>query len=506
MDVSRTRRSRLNVVVALGTYLLQLLLSMVLRVFFIKYLGTEYLGLNGVIVSTLSMMSLLDLGLDGVFIYFLYTPLAERNLDKARAILSLYRNIFRIIAIVIFVIGSGVYFFLPSIVGQTGMQLPGANLMYWLYLLNSLVSYLLTYNRSVLNANQEGYLVNGVTSGFLILVNVVQIVSLILGSGVVTYVGIQVIGTIFANIMITWIAKRKYPELSIGDAPSLSHEDIISIVKNSVGGFSSKIGSLVVNASDNILLSMFTNLVTVGMYSNYLVLTSAVTSIFQKISTSLTPSVGNLGAEGDVSRNRSVFSELSVTVYSVATIGILIFTILLPSFIKIWVGQHNLFSAGTTALISLNLLLQMLRVPFWVYIDAFGLQWVQRWKSVFEALVNILATLLFLVVFKMGVNGVLVGTVISTITTVMWIEPLVVYSYPLDKSFSGGLRIVLKYWAFSIIAWASGSWIGNWMLEKPIGMILGVAFAATVLFIGLTYVIFHKHTEFKSAVARFVRL
>lgn len=128
--------------------------------------------------------------------------------------------------------------------------------------------------------------------------------------------------------------------------PALSNQDIISILKKLVGGFSSKIESLAVNASDNILLSMFTNSVTVGVYSNYLVLTSTVTSIFQKILTSLTSSVSNLGVKGDVSRNRSVFSELSVTVYSVATIGILIFTILLPSFIKIWVGQHNLFWFG----------------------------------------------------------------------------------------------------------------------------------------------------------------
>lgn len=55
----------------------------------------------------------------------------------------------------------------------------------------------------------------------------------------------------------------------------------------------------------------------------------------------------------------------------------------------------------------------------------------------------------------MGVNGVLVGTVICTITTVLWIEPLVVYNSPLDKSFSGGLRIILEYWVFSLTAGAS---------------------------------------------------
>ena len=110
-----------------------------------------------------------------------------------------------------------------------------------------------------------------------------------------------------------------------------------------------------------------------------------------------------------------------------------------------FIGEKSVFSVHTETLISIVLILQLVRVPFWIYIDAFGLQWVQRWKSIIEAFVNIFLTLLFVGPFKLGVNGVLLGTILSTAMTVSWIEPFVIYKYPLKGNFQGVSELLCKF-------------------------------------------------------------
>ena len=67
-----------------------------------------------------------------------------------------------------------------------------------------------------------------------------------------------------------------------------------------------------------------------------------------------------------------------------------------------------------------------MRKPSIMFIDAFGLQWIQKWKPVVESVVNLLASLFLVLVLHLGLLGVLLGTIFSTVTTVLWYEPYVV--------------------------------------------------------------------------------
>lgn len=443
--MNRTKRAKLNVMVTLITYFVQLFPSMIVRVVFIQKLGNDYLGLNGVLTSTLSMLSLVDLGLDSVFVYTLFQPLKEKDAKKVTAVMRLYRNTFRWIAIIVTVLGVILVAFLPEIIGNAGMKLPDVYTIYFLFLANTVSSYLLGYNRSVLNANQQGYIANGVTSLSFVVVNMAQLISLMIFKNPVLYVSIQLMGTIVSNVIITVIARHEFPFLKVTDRVLLDSSEKSKIFKNAVGGFSSKIGSLIVFGSDNIILSLFTNLATVGIYSNYSVITNAIQTILQKVSSALTPSVGYLGVERDSEKNRIVLTEIIFILYTLIAGGYAIYLVVLSPFMRMWVGEKSVFAVHTETLISIVLILQLVRVPFWIYIDAFGLQWVQRWKSIIEAFVNIFFTLLFIGPFKLGVNGVLLGTILSTAMTVSWIEPFVIYKYPLKGNFQGVSELLCKF-------------------------------------------------------------
>jgi O-antigen/teichoic acid export membrane protein len=113
-------------------------------------------------------------------------------------------------------------------------------------------------------------------------------------------------------------------------------------------------------------------------------------------------------------------------------------------FIALWVGSDYELEPNTVFLIISNFIILMLRNSSIVFIDAFGLAWQQRWKSVIEAITNISLSFLFLLVFKMGINGVLLATTLSSLMTVCWIEPYVVYKYGLHSNIVNYLKIIIK--------------------------------------------------------------
>lgn len=430
--MSRSRKAFKNVFFSTGSYLIQLLLSMVVRVFFVRYIGREYLGLNSVYASILSTMSIADLGLDTVFIFLLYKPLKMHNFLDIKTILNQYKIVYRYIALMITLIGVMIIPFLPMIIGKQ-TNLSGIYVIFILYIINAVVGYLNAYKRSLFIADQNSYVVNGVTSGFLILVDVVQVFQIIMYPNPVLYMIIQVAGTFLTNAFISYFAEKKYYEVFLSNSGKLSKHEKKVLFQNGIGGVSNKIGSIVVVSSDNILLSIFTNLVTVGMYSNYTVLTNAITKIMQTISSAITPSIGQLGVEGDSKKNTEIFLELSFVIYTISTFAFFLFYGYITPFVIIWLGKSNTFSNNLTWLVSINLWLSLIRVPSWMFADSFGLQWVQRWKAVFESIINLIMSLVFLIVFNLGIEGVILGTITSTLLTVIWYEPWTVFKHVIPK-------------------------------------------------------------------------
>ncbi|WP_252902717.1 lipopolysaccharide biosynthesis protein [Paucilactobacillus hokkaidonensis] len=223
--------------------------------------------------------------------------------------------------------------------------------------------------------------------------------------------------------------KKRYRQVFESNKVKLSENEKSILIHNGIGGISNKIGSIIVVSSDNVLLSIFTNLVTVGMYSNYTVLTAACSKVMQTISTAITPSLGQMGVEHDSSKNKEIFLELSFIIYSFSTFIFVGFFCFITPFVTVWVGKINVFPVFLTWLISINLWMNLIRTPSWMFADSFGLQWIQRWKSVVEAIANLGFSLVFLKIFNLGIEGIILGTILSTILVVLWYEPLTVFKH-----------------------------------------------------------------------------
>ena len=108
----RTKNSIKNIYISILTQIIITLLGFISRKVFIDSLGTEYLGVNGLLTNVLSMLSLVEGGIGSSIVYNLYKPLAENNQPKVIALVQLYKKIYGVLAIVIFLLSLTLYPFL----------------------------------------------------------------------------------------------------------------------------------------------------------------------------------------------------------------------------------------------------------------------------------------------------------------------------------------------------------------------------------------------------------
>ena len=171
----RSANSIKNAITAMISNIVTILIGIVSQAIFIKTLGTEYLGINGLFTNIISMLGIVELGIGSAIIYNLYEPIAKKDENKIKALMNFYKKSYRIIAMVVFILGLSIMPFLNNIIGNISVDI-NIKFVYLLFIIDVVASYLLTYKRSILYANQKTYITNIVHIGYLIIMNLLQIV------------------------------------------------------------------------------------------------------------------------------------------------------------------------------------------------------------------------------------------------------------------------------------------------------------------------------------------
>ncbi|MDZ5069584.1 sugar translocase, partial [Clostridium perfringens] len=189
---SRIENSIKNISIGLCGQVLNLLLSFINRTIFINTLGEQYLGINGLFSSILSVLSLAELGIGSAIIYNMYKPLADNDNKKIQMLINLYRNLYHIIGIVVGILGMLLIPFLDFVI-KGNIDIPNLKIIYILFLSNSVLSYFFAYKRSILIADQKNYLINMYQYLFNIIQIIIQVVILKLTNNFIFYLLIQCI-------------------------------------------------------------------------------------------------------------------------------------------------------------------------------------------------------------------------------------------------------------------------------------------------------------------------
>lgn len=446
MKKSRLEYSILNSSISMFIYILRLLIQFVARSFFIHYLGAEYLGLNGLFSNILSFLSLAELGIGTSIVFSLYKPLAENDEKHIVSLMRLYKKAYEMIGIAIGIIGLIIIPLLPFIIKDSNnIEMTNVYLYYILFLMNSVVSYFFTYKRSLIIADQKNYLVALNDFVFLFVLNVIQIICLYLFKNFTIFLVTQIVFTLIGNISISIITDRKYPFLKKVSPDKIEPELKQEIKKNVIGNMSSKLGGVIVMGTDNILISGFVGLTAVGIYSNYSLIIVSIQNLCKQITNSITASLGNFAISGERERAFDLFKRHLFVNHSLIYFSSIILLIVINPFISIWIGSEYVLSDVTIFLIIFNYVIQVYRNTNFIFIESFGLYWEQRYKPVIEAMMNLVLSLIFLMGFDLGINGVLLGTIFSSLGFVVWYEGFVIFKNALNRPFKSFVVLFVRY-------------------------------------------------------------
>lgn len=433
MVESRTLNSIRNSGMSALAQIVSIILNFVGRTFFIKFLNIEYLGINGLFTNILTLLSLAELGVGTAITYMMYEPIAKGNIRKIAAYNQLFRKIYNIIGCFVFVAGLCIAPFLTDIIKEAPDVKENLYVIYILFLLNTSVSYFFTYKRSLLIAHQKEYLNSKNVILFAIIKDVVLIIVLIFSRNYYIYLIAQIIITYLSNWAISRVANKVFPEIVKIKNEKISKSEKLIIAKNTMGMVCHKIGSVVVSGTDNILISSFVGINAVGIFSNYKLIQKVSNQVISQAVNAVTASVGNLVASADNNKVYDIYKKLYFINYTLAFFVAILFYALIDSFITIWLGDGFILDFWSMIFVSINLFFNQIRIPSQIIINSYGVFWEVKWKSIVEAVINLSSSLFFVYFWNLGMSGILLGTIVSNLTTNLWWEPYAAYRFGMHK-------------------------------------------------------------------------
>ena len=285
MDETSSRTDNIveNMKTGLVVQLLNKILAFVVRTVFIKVLSTEYLGINGLFTNILTILSFAELGIGNAIIFNMYKPVANGDKEKIKSLVKLYKKAYEIIGILVLTVGICVMPFLQLIIKDAPDIKENISFIYFLFLLDTSLSYFFTYKKSIISAYQKESIINNYTTIIYLIRAVVQIVFLLVTKNFIVYLMIQILSTLMLNIILSIKANKMFPYLKEKNVQKLQEKEKKSIYKNVKSLIVYKFGSVILNGTDNVIISSMINVNMVGLCSNYTLIIEAVKTILKSV-------------------------------------------------------------------------------------------------------------------------------------------------------------------------------------------------------------------------------
>ena len=306
---SRTEYSAKNTTVALISRLTAIFMGYVLRVVFTHTLSESYVGVNGLFLDIINVLSLSEMGVGTAITYALYRPIAEENIEKQKSLMRMFGWFYRIVALIVAVAGLALIPFFDIVI-KDYKSVDHLILIYLLYLVNTICSYLLIYKKTLMDAHQLNYIGTFYLTMSWVVQDVLQILVLVLWKNFILFLLINIFTTVVCNVCISRKADKLYPYLRDREVQPLPKPEREEIFQNIRAMLMHKAGTVIVNNTDNLILSAFAGLASVGSYSNYYLVIGSIRQLLTQVFQGITASVGNLGVTENKERVKKVFEAI----------------------------------------------------------------------------------------------------------------------------------------------------------------------------------------------------
>ena len=244
-----------------------------------------------------------------------------------------------------------------------------------------------------------------------------------------------------------------YPYIKEKTIQKVKKEDIVELKKNTIALIFYRLGTVVINGTDNIVISKYIGIVMVGIYSNYLMIVNAITKIISQIFDAITASIGNMIVTTDGDKSEDILYKLQFLNFWLYTFFSICVTLLINDFIKIWAGNEYVLNAGVAFVIGLNLYVYGMQSVVSSYRNAYGLFVQGKYRPIIMSIANIILSIILVKV--MGIFGVILSNIICRLFIMGIYDPIVVFKYGIKttpkKYYINYIKYLIIYIVLSII-------------------------------------------------------
>ena len=446
--IERTRNATRNIVFGTILKVYQIIVPFLMRTAMIYLMGVQYLGLNSLFTSILQVLNLAELGVGSAMIYSMYKPIAEDDNATICALMKLYKTYYRIIGLIIAVIGCALTPFIPKLISG---DVPDNLNVYLLYLLNlgaTVLSYwLYAYKNSILQAHQRVDIVSKVTLVTSTVQYSLQLLVLWLFKDYYLYVIVLLATQALTNIATAMCADSIYPQFK--PKGQIAAEEKKAINNRIKDLFTSKIGGIIYDSADTIVISSFLGLTALAIYQNYFYILNAITGLITVVFSACTAGIGNSIVVETKEKNYKDLNKFTFIICWGAGFCAVCLLCLYQPFMELWVGKDLMLSSSAVICFVVYFFVRQLNSLFNTYKDASGMWHEDRFRPLVAALTN-LALNLILVQF-IGLYGILISTVLAIVCVGMpWLLHNL-FTEIFEKKYLVGYLKNLLYYCFIIL-------------------------------------------------------
>ena len=494
---SRVRAAGINIFFGYAGTVITALLSFVLRKIFILHLDETLLGVNGLYTGVLSLLSMADLGIGTAFQFALYKPVADGDKETIKSYMSTYARVYRIIAVVIALLGLILTPFLPFIIKDPGPHTTSdLTIYYFIFLFNTVSTYFVSYKYAVANAEQRNYIQTNVLTLTKFATVILQIGVLVLTKNFLAYLLTDAAVQLLQKVVVNFYLNRRYPYLTEKDVKPLGEKEKETVWSKTKALLLLRVGDVLRLQTDALLISAFISVALVGRVDNYLLIVNTIASFVNIIFNSVISGFGNLIATEDKEKQRNRF--FGAYAYGFSSIG---FYVLLTPLISYLFGSEWMLPTLAVQLMVLDFFFRGERIVLSNYKTAAGIFEQDKYRAMIQGIVNLILSIAL--VKPLGLVGIYIGTVVSGIIA-NFSMPVIIYRACFQVSPREFFARSAQYTIVTLMALLPCLWIRDLLIPGvsdggpvSLAMLLLAALAITVIFHVLFLLFFGRTQEMK---------
>lgn len=410
------------------------ILGFILNKYFAEYLGLETLGLMKLFTQMIAYLSLAELGIGSAASFALYKPLLQKDLDKINLITSTLDFFYNKIASIILGVGIVLSVIIPYFIKFDSYN--KIIYLYWiLYVINTSLGYCFAKYTILFTANQEYGYVRKIQGICKIIIQIIQIICIIKFNSFFIFIVLMILENLFIFYFFYIHYKKEYFYI---EKVKKKEKNIIKDMKSL---FWHKIGALVVHNTDYIILSKYISLSVVGIYSSYLMIYQILMTVINVITPVITPKIGIFITQNSKNEIYQFWKMLQTVYFYISTVLIICTYHLIEPFIVLWLGKEFLLPKITIILILINLFINLTKIITDTFKFASGF-FEDTYAPALESIINLIFSLIL--VKKIGLNGVIIGTLISNVLILVLLKPILVFRNCFNKNIFEFIKDNLK--------------------------------------------------------------